>query len=265
MNRMQLFEFEDFRCFPTTMRDYVTDFLQFMVHNFYTYEDLTPVLLRGLHASKTTQIVDIASGGGGGWQRLAQQLKKKEPALRIVLTDLYPNHVAFAAISGESRGIIRSIDTPIDAQHIPHDLVGLRTQFLSFHHFRPKHATAILQNAVDARAPIVIVEIQRRSPKDLMKNFFSPIAVLLATPFIRPFRGGRLFFTYIIPILPVVVWWDGIASVLRTYNENELRGMIDSLENGDTYTWETGQTPSTSAPVYYLAGYPEEVRQKSDR
>ena len=40
-----------------------------------------------------------------------------------------------------------------------HDhLKGLRTMFLSFHHFKEEDATQILRNSVDAQMPILVAE-----------------------------------------------------------------------------------------------------------
>ena len=49
----------------------------------------------------------------------------------------------------------------------------------------------------------------------------TPLAVGLATPFIRPFRWSRLFWTYVIPLVPLTCWWDGVVSQLRAYTPAE--------------------------------------------
>jgi hypothetical protein len=36
------------------------------------------------------------------------------------------------------------------------------------------------------------------------------------TPWIRPFRWSRLLWTYVVPIIPAVLLFDGIVSCLRT-------------------------------------------------
>ena len=33
-----------------------------------------------------------------------------------------------------------------------------------------------------------------------------------ATPFVRPFRWSRLLFTYVIPLIPLLVLFDGTVS-----------------------------------------------------
>ncbi len=65
--------------------------------------------------------------------------------------------------------------------------------------------------------------------------FLSPIAVLLMTPFIKPFKVDRIIFTYLIPILPLLTLWDGVISVLRTHTVAELKQMIFELKNNERF------------------------------
>ncbi len=103
--------------------------------------------------------------------------------------------------------------------------------FLSLHHFKPVDASQILQNAVDSGNSIAIFEAQERSFSSIFAMIFSPITVLLTTPFIRPFKIGRLVFTYLFPIIPLFVMWDGIVSAFRTYFKKEMYNLMDGLKN----------------------------------
>ena len=89
--------------------------------------------------------------------------------------------------------------------------------------------------------------------------FFTPLNVLLFTPFIRPIRWSVLPFIYLIPIVPLYIVWDGIASILRMYSKNELKELVSSLENVDSYEWEIGKT-SGQMPVYYIIGYKQDKK-----
>lgn len=69
-----------------------------------------------------------------------------------------------------------------------------------------------------------------------------------------PFRWGRPFLTYVIPIVPLAVMWDGVASVLRTYATEETREMAADLDGGEASVWEGEVTPEGKAPMPYLLG-----------
>lgn len=124
------------------------------------------------------------------------------------------------------------------------------------HHFKPIGAKRILQNAVDAKQPIAIFEAQKRDLPHLIKFALPPIAVLLMTPFIRPFKWSRIVFTYLIPAIPLFTFCDGIVSVLRTYCVEALNEMTQTLQDSDSYRWEIGESKSGSILVSYLLGYP---------
>ncbi len=258
MKRRHLFEIEDQPWFPNFLRDYMTDFLRFVGDQFDIYEAIEPMIAEGLRASGTQTIVDLASGGGGGLTRIVRRLRASFPELEVVLTDLYPNPEGLASVVAREPNIFRVETESVDARAVPGHLQGLRTQFLSLHHFRPEDAAKILQNAVNSGSPIGVFEAQRRDVGHLLKFSLSPLNVLLVTPLIRPFKLGRLLFTYLIPIVPVFVGWDGIVSVLRTYSPDELRAMIDQLEDADTFEWNVGETKSGMFTLTYLLGCPKD-------
>jgi hypothetical protein len=255
MKRIHLFEFEDQSWFPAILRDYGTDFLQFLSNRTYLFKPIIPVLKNILAKTDPKCIVDLASGGGGGLLRLNEELKKVFPGLRIILTDYYPNIRAFEYTSSQSDNF-KFIRTSIDARKVPSELKGIRTQFLSLHHFKPHDAVQILQNAVDSGSPILIVEGQERSLPSILAMIFSPISVLITTPFIRPFRWGRLLFTYLIPVVPIFVMWDGVVSSLRTYSVEEMKGLISHVNGHEKFRWETARLKSGPGVNLYLLGMP---------
>lgn len=254
MSRIHLFEFEDLKWFPTFLRNYMTDYLQFISNKFDIYKPVVPIIQEGLQKSASNTIIDLASGGGGGLLKLNEHLLERNPEVKIILTDYYPNIEAFEKSKGSAKNI-EYIATSIDALDVPKGLVGLRTQFLSFHHFRPRQAKQILQNAINTNSVIAIFEAQERNLKSLIFMLLSPINVLLFTPFIKPFKLGRLIFTYLIPIIPLLVCWDGVVSVLRTYSIKELKTLIGSLSHGESYEWKLDKIKSGPSKITYLLGY----------
>ncbi|WP_136666911.1 hypothetical protein [Flavobacterium sp. H122] len=254
MKRVHLFEFGDQKWFPVFLRNYTTDFLQFLSNKTKMYKSIVPLLEDTLKISKTETIIDLASGGGGGLLWLNSEIKKNIPGLKIVLTDFYPNIPAFRQTKMQSDNF-EFYEQPVDARKVPPELKGLRTQFLSLHHFEPDDAKLILQNAVDSNTPIAVFEAQERSFPSIIAMLLSPISVILTTPFIKPFKTGRIIFTYIIPIVPIVVLWDGIVSSLRTYSTNEMQELVDGLENSEKYIWKIDRIKSGPGTILYLIGY----------
>ena len=88
----------------------------------------------------------------------------------------------------------------------------------------------------------------------------TPLAALILTLFIRPFRWSRLFWTYVVPVVPLVLLFDGIVSCLRTYTPEELRDFTEEF-SACGYAWEIGEERAARSPVAitYLIGYPEKI------
>lgn len=257
MKRKQLFEFEDLSWFPKNIRNYGTDFLQFVSNQFDFYRSVIPILQKGIEKSETNTIIDLCSGGGGGWKKISEHLKNGKVNFKVIFTDFYPNIVAFQKAIKQDPEVFSFEKKSINALDVPSELKGLRTMFLSFHHFKPDDAKQILKNAVDANQPITIFEGQERNIGNVIKFMLSPINVLLTAPFIKPFKIGRIFFTYLIPIVPLFVLWDGVVSALRTYTIPEMDEMTKSLNNSDLFVWETGKTKERGITILYLLGYPK--------
>jgi len=256
MGRIHLFEFEDQKWFPGFLRDYGTDFLQFLSNKSKLFKPAIPVIKKGLSYSGLSQIIDLGSGGGGGLIWLNQELRKDLPELKICMTDLYPNISAFEFTKRRAENF-DYISTPVDAREVPQSLKGLRTQFLSFHHFKPDDAKSILQNALDSGASIAVFEGQERSFASILAMILSPVSVLLTTPFIRPSKIGRILFTYLIPIVPLFVLWDGVVSSLRTYSVTEMKALVGQLEGAEKYNFDIGRLPSGPGAILYLLATPK--------
>ena len=138
MRRLNLMEFHDQSWFPAFLRDYVTDGLETTLNLLDLYRPVAARLQRALQESNATRVVDLCSGAGGPWLRLANHLQQNSHVpVEIWLTDKYPNIVAEDA-SHAIPAQIHFCKEPVDATRIPPDLRGFRTIFNSFHHFRPK-------------------------------------------------------------------------------------------------------------------------------
>ncbi len=256
MRRLHLLEIEDQPWCPAVLRDAATDFLQFMIVVTDTYLPAVPLLRSALERAGTRQVVDLCSGGGGPWASLLPRLDTPDEPVQVRLTDRYPNQEAFERARERTGGRLAVHPDPVDATALPAGLTGFRTLFTAFHHFRPEAARAILADAVRGGQGIGVFEATQRSAASLFATALSPLLVLLVTPFIRPFRWSRLLFTYLIPLVPLLVLFDGLVSCLRTYTPRELRAMADSLD-ARGYTWEIGAAKGRGpAPVTYLIGIP---------
>jgi hypothetical protein len=263
MRRLNLFEIEDQKWCPVSIRDGITDYLMWFEHFWNMYQPIIPRLRNVLKELKTDRIVDLCSGAGGPWLHLYREFDNQNGESPVVyLTDLYPNYSASETLTSITPGKLVFCAEPVSATNVPKHLTGFRTIFSAFHHFSPDMAKSILDDAVRNRQGIAIFEISQRHPLVIIPMCFSFFMVVLSTPFVRPFRWWRLFWTYILPAIPLAFMFDTIVSCFRTYSPAELRALTAAISEGDSYLWDIGvkSKNNSSAGITYLIGYPIPAR-----
>jgi len=259
--RNYLFEFEDLAWFPGTIRESMTDYLRYLITKVDFYRPVVPLIIEGMNKSNANKVIDLCSGGGGAIEQIQNDLKQLSNAeIKIILTDKYPNKSAYEFLSAKTGGVISFLDKSIEAADVPSTLKGFRTIFSGFHHFNNCTAKAVIKNAVDAKSGIGIFDGgDKHIFAVLVILIVHPLVFLFFTPFFRPFRFSRLFFTYIIPIIPFCTVWDGIVSIIRLYKPNELLQIAREVEPV-TYHWISGKKKSKPGlHVTYLVGCPVEI------
>jgi hypothetical protein len=260
MDRVQLFEFEDLPWFPQVVRECMTDFLSFLGQRGHVvYRGFAERLALAVQATGDDTILDLCSGGGGPALTIAALMRESMATpLGVMLTDLYPNLPRLERARAEGGGQVAYRVGPVDATQVPEALPGFRLLCNAFHHLPPEAARKCLADAVTQRRGIALVEMVDRSARSVFGVTFGTSAVLAVTPFIRPLRVSRLLLTYLVPIVPLCTWWDGVVSCLRAYRPEELRRLVASLPDND-YVWDIGRLPVPNAPtsLSYLIGYPK--------
>ncbi len=203
--RVHLVEIHDLPSCPPSLRDALTDFLAFTENLAGAYDPVAPLLRRALERTKAGRIVDLCSGAGGPWRRIASRV-----GVPVLLTDLYPRN----------ESVLR-----VDARAVPAGLIGFRTIFTAFHHFRPEEARAILADAVRRGQGIGVFEIARRAPLEIAVVALTWLGTIVSAPFVRPWRWSQL--------------------------EELVRGL-------DSYDWEIGDFRGGWSPLRgsYLIGVP---------
>jgi hypothetical protein len=257
--RLHGFELMDLPWWPSALRDAATDYLQALLNHTQPFKPVTSVLEEALRRASCSRIVDLCSGGAGPWEILLPELRERvDPAVEVVLTDLYPNAQA-AARCADQPGIHYELE-PVDALSVPAHLGGVRTVVNGFHHFRPAQAQQLLADAVGAGQPIVVLELLQRTWPDLLASaVMVPLSVATTVPRIRPRALRTWALTYLAPVLPWSMAFDTVVSTLRCYRPDELLELAAGVAGADVYEWRAEALRSESGlPVTYLVGLPPE-------
>lgn len=256
---LHLFEFEDFHWFPGILREGQTDYLHFVISKADIYGPAAAIIKDVLDNSDTDGIIDLCSGGGGGidlFQKDIEEITGRK--IKITLSDKYPNIPAFEKIRKMTSGSIDFIKEPVDIKKVPENIKSIRTIFSAFHHFSHDDACAILKEAVKNRVPIAIFEGADKNILYFLGILLStPVIFFFITPFLKPFKLSRLFFTYIVPLIPITTTWDGLVSILRMHTPKEMMEMTKEA-GGDAYNWKAGKAKGRLGnTIMYLTGYPK--------
>lgn len=260
MQRIHAFELEDQQWFPRSIRNAMTDYLGFLGNlTPAPYQAFTAKLHEAMVATGEREILDLCSGGTGPLPTILRLLEEEHGyQVSARMTDLHPNLDKFEHARAASQGRIDFVAESVDATQVPERLGGFRLISNALHHFQPDMARAILADAVAKQRGIAVFEVLSRSPLAAAAIVPSPLLVLLTTPFIRPFRWSRLFWTYLVPVVPLACAWDGLMSVLRIYSPEELQGLVSEIPGSDSFLWDIGKLPArgTVVDTTYLIGRP---------
>ncbi|GHH62615.1 class I SAM-dependent methyltransferase [Lentzea cavernae] len=258
--RLDFFELHDLDGTPPVLRTLHTESILTIYRLTDAAREYSRPLALALRSGADHRIVDLCSGSGGPVPLIQRRLHASSVHTQVTLTDLVPNVPAFERVSRRrAPGSCCSVDyvaTSVDATDCR--VEGTRTIYGAFHHFPPPLAARILQNAVDTRQPLVVVDTKRSWLYVLVFPFFLTLAVLLAAPFQRnplPRYLLRLLLTYVVPVLPFMMFFDSVVSFLRMYGRAELRRIVDGLDGTESFTWTIGVEPGFTG-AQYLIGIP---------
>lgn len=248
MRRIDLPEIEDQSWCPAWLRDAMTGYLQVVIEVARPYDVAVPSVLELLERTSSDEVVDLASGAGGPWAHLFSGLRKERPSLRVTLTDLHPNAQAASRLRADG---VDYFAGSVAADAVPAELRGVRTMFTALHHFDPEQVRAIFAAAQRDRVGFAAFEATHRSVRGLLVTLVIPILVLFLMPRVRPRRVVPLVLTYLPPLLPLLIWWDGLASTLRTHTADELRDIVAEIQEPG-YSWRVEEVAVRGAPIPVL-------------
>ncbi|RWA13949.1 hypothetical protein EKO27_g1129 [Xylaria grammica] len=203
-------------------------------------------------------LVDPCAGGGGPIPILEPALNRKlhdrgHKAVRFVLSDLWPSLERWASIAKRSENITY-IAEPRDATKSTRlaepGKKECRLYNLCFHHFDDQAAELVLRSAIESSDAFVIFEMTNRT----LTAFLNTTCIVLS-PFLTAliwFRNSpiHLFFTYIIPLVPLMFAVDGYVSCIRGRTNSELETLLRRQKDLDLNGWEFKGGETTVLPPF---------------
>ena len=263
MKRIHWFEFEDQSWFPNWIRKCMTKYIAALHRKFGTSQIIADNLSPIIEKYKVRNILDLCSGSGGPMINTTRILNDQfeNHSINLTMTDLYPNDEVITKFNSKNEIGISYHDKPINAAE-KNDLgYDMMSMICSFHHMEPKVASSILQNAVNSQKPFYIFELSDNSapiiPALIIGLPLTFIMTLVMSIFVRPMSVQQLVFTWLIPIIPLLIAWDGTISNLRTYTKKDLNELIDSIHS-DNYVWDINTIKTKTGKMMSIIGYPND-------
>jgi hypothetical protein len=252
MPRVQAFEWMDQPWLPEAVRDALTDCLRGAEAFTRLFDHALPLLTGVLRRHGRRDIVDLAAGSGGPMVRLFPRLREASVADTLTLTDLYPRPGAISPSPG-----LRYLPEAVDATAVPADLPGLRVICNALHHLPPDAARALLADAARHGEPVLVLEALARRPTAMVAAIGVAALAWPLGPLYRPWRASRAALCWPLPIVPLLLVWEGVVSCLRCYTPDELHALAaDAGPPG--WRWSHGEiaTGFIGAKVRWFLGEP---------
>ncbi len=267
MKRIQLFEFEDQTWFPAWMRTSLTRVIRVLLKSMRTTELSAQLIKKKLKKTNADRVVDLGSGAGGVMIDVFEEIKQDKDLenTSFILTDLYPSKKHINYINELPYDKLRYEQKPLNALDLESAPKGLKTMFNAFHHLQPSDAKKLLTSAVESKSPLLIYEMADNSIPSAIWWLLLPISLIIVfimclifTPFVRPLTFKQLFFTYIIPIIPITYAWDGQASYPRIYAIEDIKELLSGVDQSE-YCIEVEHLKNDKGKKqgYYIFGYPK--------
>lgn len=236
MRLPHLFEFMDLEWLPASLHATLREILECGNARPFRpyYEWVAKVVKRQLATSGCQNVVELGAGTAPITRLLA-----KDPDLngmKLIICDSQPDAATFADLEKRYPSKVIARQDVVDFSK-PQDWPSQTLLLLSgtFHHIPPEQRGAVLESLTKSGDRVIVCEPLRKTMLSMGFVFLSVVpAVILPLWFLgRPGRIRRFFWCWLIPMAPIMFWWDGLASCMRMWTDKEWRDNLHGIVSPD--------------------------------
>lgn len=242
LKKILTFEFNDWPKCPAFIRESILEVLGKSIRAAGVYDVLAPLFIQFCKDTKATGVLEFGAGSGESTVIFLDAIcQTDDTPPRIYISDLYPLATVMQKTCERYPELLTPILHSVDLRCPPetprHDM---RMVLSAFHHFDTDMARLFLANAQKKGVAVFIAEPFTGSLKAFFPLFihgFTSLARngLCSTNALVP----KLFFTFVLPLIPMCLLWDGLISMIRMYDKRGFADLVASLpETGAAYIWE---------------------------
>lgn len=227
--RRHLFEFGDQPWNCGWFREIYNDALNMGQKAGGHYRRMAPYFARWAASARAETILDLASGGAAPLVAMLEGAAQANLSMpRIICSDLFPDTVRLKGLRDRyGADKFDFITTPVSALDSHPELPPARSICTALHHFPAEMAARIIKTAVHEGSGLFVLEpFQRNTRHFMMMLLTGPWIYMVAPFFAEHFSFRKLLFCTLFPIVPLMIWWDGLISVLRMHTPEEIEQMI---------------------------------------
>ncbi|MCQ8129164.1 hypothetical protein [Methylomonas rivi] len=229
---MRLFEFGDLDGVSNLYHIYLREYLVFFYKVFGYYKLWVPSFSNFIKRVGKNKYLECCSGAGEPLTLIDSQLDKNEVGLvNYLLSDIRPNPDVVNKFNQNQLSRFRYIENPVDVTQDLDKFDCPKIFINSFHHFSKKQVEKILINNFKNKNEIVVLEYVSNSLLGYLSMTVGPLVVFLTLPFLVKLRHLPIMalFTYVFPLFPLMMLWDGIVSCLHEHSVEDLKQIVNKL------------------------------------
>lgn len=226
------FEFGDLEKTPQWYHLYLRKYLVFFYNLFGYYKLWIPSFEDYIKAKNPEKILELCAGSGDALPLIVSKMKNENiENIQFKMSDLKPNKEFIEKYNSDQNNQFTYSSTPVDASRPTAEQNCPKLFINSFHHFPENLARTILHNNLKNGNDIIIFEYVKSSFLGYISMVAGTFVSLLTIPFVVKLKHLPLmiFFTYLIPLFPLMFLWDGITSCYRAYTTEDIKELVKSL------------------------------------
>jgi hypothetical protein len=243
MQLPHLFEFMDLPWLPGSLRSTLRDILECgNSRPFRRYYDwVAEEVATTAKQERCELIVELGAGTAPVTRRLAKFFRAGE----IILSpcDLNPDVPAFKELESQFPAMVQPIYTPVDfSQPKNWDRVTLAFLSATLHHVPSPVRTKVLGALAASGCRVMVFEPLNKNWQSVLFVFASLVPALLVPLWflLRPGRLRRFVWCWLVPVAPLLFWWDGWITCLRQWSDVEWNRALQSIPRAQPAIYREG-------------------------
>jgi hypothetical protein len=178
-----------------------------------------------------SKVAELGAGTAPVTRRLARETPQ-DAGLKLIPCDLHPDVEAYESLREAYPGVVSPIFTPVDFSRAhAWDNDTLLVLSGTFHHVPQSARPPALEALLASARRIVICEPLQNRPSSFAYVLLSIVPAALL-PLLLLGRSGRLrrvLWCWLLPVAPLMFWWDGWVSCSRQWDAEDWRAAAERL------------------------------------